>query len=111
MKEMYFSYDGRINRAKYWGYNILLSAILLPLYMLFAYAPNVITTILYIGASLAVCYCQICLAIKRCHDLNKSGHFYWLSLIPFVNLYPAILLAFFKGSDGSNQYGDDPIVA
>jgi uncharacterized membrane protein YhaH (DUF805 family) len=40
-------------------------------------------------------------AVKRVHDVNKSGLFF---LIPFYN----ILLLLSKGTKGSNDYGVDP---
>ncbi|WP_051533451.1 DUF805 domain-containing protein [Anaerovibrio sp. RM50] len=49
-------------------------------------------------------------AMKRCHDLDKPG---WLAigtLVPFVNLFLGIYLLFFRGTDGPNQYGDDPLM-
>lgn len=33
-----------------------------------------------------------------------------LMFIPFVNLYPAILFAFFKGQNGEIEYDDMPVV-
>ncbi|MBT3802487.1 MAG: DUF805 domain-containing protein, partial [Bacteroidetes bacterium] len=40
-------------------------------------------------------------AMKRMHDINKSGFF---ALIPFYN----IILAFTKGTEGVNKFGESP---
>ena len=48
--------------------------------------------------------------MKRCHDLDKSGWLAICTLIPVVNLIVGIYLLFFKGTEGPNQYGDDPLM-
>jgi len=40
-------------------------------------------------------------AIRRMHDVGKSG---WFMLIPIYNL----ILAFTEGDKGPNEYGEDP---
>jgi len=51
---------------------------------------------------------SIAIAIRRLHDLDKSGWFYLLALVPLVSL---ILLVWFcmKGTDGPNRFGPDPL--
>lgn len=46
--------------------------------------------------------------IKRFHDFGMSG---WNTLwffVPFVNLYFAFKLGFFRGDEGDNAYGPSP---
>jgi uncharacterized membrane protein YhaH (DUF805 family) len=52
---------------------------------------------------------MLAIQIKRCHDRNRSGWFMLVFLIPLVNLWPAIEIAFLKGTDGPNRFGDDPL--
>lgn len=48
--------------------------------------------------------------IKRLHDMDKSGWFSLLMLIPVVNIAVGFFwLGFVKGTDGPNQYGADPL--
>jgi uncharacterized membrane protein YhaH (DUF805 family) len=54
-------------------------------------------------------YSVIVINIKRIHDRNRIGWFLLLGLIPFVNIWVMIELGFLKGSEGSNDYGDDPL--
>lgn len=46
-------------------------------------------------------YIMAAAAVKRCHDLGKSG---WYSLIPFYGF----VLLFAEGNVGPNKYGEDP---
>jgi uncharacterized membrane protein YhaH (DUF805 family) len=48
-------------------------------------------------------------SVKRLHDLGRPGSHYWLLLIPFYNIYIAIILLFQKGTVGDNQFGPDPL--
>ena len=48
-------------------------------------------------------------SIRRLHDLNKSGWFLLISLIPVINFFFGIYAGFFKGTEGPNDYGDDPL--
>lgn len=56
-------------------------------------------------------YTIFCLNIKRLHDLDKSGWFLLLNLIPIVNWGLSIYLLFFKGTEGPNRFGADPLAA
>ena len=48
--------------------------------------------------------------IKRWHDINKSGLWCFINLIPCVGpLWALIELGFQRGTKGPNGYGDDPI--
>lgn len=52
---------------------------------------------------------SISVAVRRLHDTNRSGWWYWIALIPFIGFI--VLLVFFvgKGTDGDNDYGPDPL--
>lgn len=54
-------------------------------------------------------YPHAILGIKRLHDLDRSGWWYLLCLIPLVNIIMAIYLLFFKGSEGANRFGNNPL--
>lgn len=45
---------------------------------------------------------SIFLSIRRLHDINKSG--WWL-----LTIIPPFILAFFKGDEGENKYGKNPL--
>lgn len=51
--------------------------------------------------SLAVLIPSIAIAVRRMHDVGKSG---WFLLIPIYNLIHALT----EGEKGENQYGSDP---
>lgn len=95
---------GRIGRVRYFFYNMLVGLIGMLLIGLgslaFGISPilgGIIVTVIYI----AIIVISILLTIQRCHDLNKSGWWALLLLVPFAVFY----FYFFPGTKGSNQFG------
>ena len=53
--------------------------------------------------------CMIIVSIKRLHDMNRSGWFVLIAIIPIIGLIAVIWMGVVKGIDGDNQYGKDPL--
>jgi uncharacterized membrane protein YhaH (DUF805 family) len=94
----YATFGGRARRKEYW------------MFFLFNILIGVILTIIGMQAgfeslgnlySLVVLIPGIAVAVRRMHDVNKSG---WYCLIPIYNL----ILACTEGTQGDNEYGPDP---
>ena len=49
------------------------------------------------------------LGVRRCHDLDKSGWWLLLGLIPYICVFWELYLICKRGTIGPNRYGDDPI--
>lgn len=45
------------------------------------------------------------LLVRRAHDLNLSG---WFSLVFFIPIFGLFYLLLASGTNGANQYGEDP---
>ena len=103
-----FNFNGRMNRLKYWTY-ILYGFILV-------FALSMLVKILHIDSTtvqsgISLVYSILCLpfAVRRLHDLDKSPLWLVLCFIPVVNFFFSIYIGFFKGTDGPNKYGPDPL--
>lgn len=105
IKEKFFNYKGRLNRKRYF-LRTLIASILLGLV---AGILSLISPVLAFPVYILSAIVGVMLAIRRCHDLNKSGWFYLLLLIPIVNIFVGLYLLFAKGTIGPNQYGPDPL--
>jgi uncharacterized membrane protein YhaH (DUF805 family) len=46
------------------------------------------------------------LYVRRLHDMNKSGWFTLLYFVPVVGYGFPLVLMFFRGTNGSNDYGE-----
>ena len=49
------------------------------------------------------------LGVRRCHDLDKSGWWLLLGLVPYICVFWELYLLCKRGTIGPNRYGDDPI--
>ncbi|MBX9696930.1 MAG: DUF805 domain-containing protein [Alphaproteobacteria bacterium] len=121
LKYIMLSTEGRLNRRRYWLTSLLLTVVMSAIVV--ALGPssqtaeagehlplvNIVALILMLGFYLVMTYVSIAMLIKRCHDRNRSGHFIWLMFIPIINFWPMIELSFFKGTEGANKFGDDPL--
>ena len=57
-----------------------------------------LSTILTWGLSILILIPNICVQIRRYHDINRSG---WWIFCPIVNM----VFLFFAGDEGENDYG------
>jgi len=94
----YATFKGRASRSEYWYFvlfNIIFSIAL-------SYVSGLVNLpILYTIYSLALLIPSIAVAVRRMHDVGKSG---WFILIPIYGL----ILACTQGVKGENEYGTEP---
>lgn len=106
--QILFSFDGRINRARFWGY--LLPLNLIPIAGLIIDLSTTGEMGVFYGIAVLINFWPaLALNVKRCHDRDKSGWFYLITLIPFLNFWYLIEIGFCKGTDGDNRFGPDPL--
>jgi uncharacterized membrane protein YhaH (DUF805 family) len=60
---------------------------------------------------LAVFLPGLAVAIRRLHDLDRTGWWILLSLIPIVGWIILIIWDCTKGTNGPNRFGPDPLAA
>lgn len=104
----YANFKGRSTRADYWWVilaNFLVS-FAIGFVLGFIGASESLLSICSGGYALAVIIPGIAITVRRLHDVNKSGWFYFISLIPLVG--GIILLVFLcTGSvNENNRYGE-----
>ena len=95
----YVNFQGRSRRSEYWWvclFNMIVSGILT------AALPEIAGI-----WTLAVAIPSLSLAVRRLHDIGKSGWWYLIGLIPLVG--SIILIVWFcKDSTEDNQWGPNP---
>lgn len=114
-KELFFTSKGRLNRKSYIYRSLFLSLVLCVVQGVLTFATNTIDAlellfaVVAFGFSLFSFVSNIMMDVRRLHDLDLSGWWMLLMLVPLVNIFFALYMLFFKGTDGPNQYGDDPL--
>ena len=115
IKDMFFSYRGRLNRKPFILRGLLLSVLSSVMSSVMTEMTEAASTVMHLLALLplilmvVLSVCTFMLIIRRWHDLGKSGWFSLLMLIPLLNFLVLIFLWVKKGTDGPNAYGDDPL--
>ncbi len=117
------SFQGRIGRMRYLAYSIgvslvMMIAMMVVMPLLGASMMMVgdggpqgmsIVSMLFIGLFyVATIVFSVMFAKRRLNDLNRSGWWFLLFLVPVVNLLLAIYLIFFPGTQGGNNFGPAP---
>lgn len=105
-KDNFWSSKGRIRRSTY----VLRLLIMIIPYTLFAflYEENEISETLFSLISFILFIAIAIQAIKRLHDINKSGWYYLLFFVPIANLVLGLYLLFVDGTIGINNYAPSP---
>lgn len=114
-KELFFTSKGRLNRKSYIYRSIFLSLVLGIIQLILELATAAIEALELLFAVMILVLCifgfvaGIMMLARRLHDLDKSGWWMLLLCVPLVNILFYIYILFFKGTEGPNQYGDDPL--
>ena len=105
--------DGRANRAWYLWHILLDDLAIITGILLFTLLSGLTGSMLFMLPALGVLigglWAGVCITIKRLHDLNRPGWHWLLLMIPLYNIYLGITLLFRKGTEGSNDFGPDPL--
>jgi uncharacterized membrane protein YhaH (DUF805 family) len=126
----YFDFHGRAGRAEFWNYLAVFAAVTIAaeilVHVLSMLAVRMLFTVWSIGCFLPT----VGIAIRRLHDLNRTG---WLLIMPIIPAFLMLLLFFWllpvtmflaavmlgtisyllylclqPGMSGDNRYGPEP---
>lgn len=108
-----FSFSGRIGRLRYLAYGLLwnlAASLVVGLIAFAAYnAANLVVVVLAIFASVAIAMVPMfSLTVRRLNDLDNSGWWSLLYLVPLVSLALVIYVLFWPGTAGLNRFGAAP---
>lgn len=110
--ENYANFNGRARRAEYWWFilmNIILAIVAIMLDGLLGTNIEPLPYgYIYIAYAIAVFIPGLAVAVRRLHDVGKSGWFYFIILIPIIGAIWLLVLFATEGEKGENQYGPDP---
>lgn len=107
----YAVWKGRAARSEFWWFQLAL--LLLGFAIALAMALRGFDQEMLNGAMsvayLATFLPNLAVTVRRLHDGDKSGWWYWIALVPIIGAI--ILLVFFcqRGTAGDNRYGPDPL--
>lgn len=103
-----FWINGRIPRSHWWAYQIGYFVVAIGLGGLLE--NGLIPEWVVVAAVWLMLWVLFVAQVKRWHDMDKSGFWCLINLIPILgSLYALIALGFLRGTRGENDYGEDPL--
>ena len=112
-KYLLTSFDGRINRGKFWaGVGVLFAVGILANLIDLSLGTTGENGFGIVGglASLASIYPALAIYAKRWHDREKSGWWTLILFVPVIGFFWVLIeLGMLSGTRGPNQYGSDPL--
>ncbi len=128
----YGTFAGRATRAEFWWWELFSILVFIPLYVVFLVAvvatagtgtstsldgtttvtPStgggagvLVASLLMLVVAIALFIPTISVMVRRLHDTDKSGWWYWISLVPFVGSLILLVLLVMESTPGPNTFG------
>ena len=114
----YATFEGRASRPEFWWFvlafmlfsivlGIIEGAIVAPMLGFAPFAPEAGQPLRVIAA-LAVLLPGIAVSVRRLHDIDRSGWWYLIGLVPIIGSLVLLFWYVQPGTDGSNRFGEKP---
>jgi uncharacterized membrane protein YhaH (DUF805 family) len=106
----YVTFSGRAARSEYWFWHLffILVAVAAALIDL-ALFPQSSTSPLNNIAELILLLPTLAVSVRRLHDLDRSGWWIFLGLIPLIGAIWLLVWFCMRGTVGPNRFGPDPL--
>jgi uncharacterized membrane protein YhaH (DUF805 family) len=123
MQSLLFSFQGRINRAKFWLVHVVMWVVVLVVFgailgsaavssdpQAALQSVGVVGGLILLVVYVLALWIGLAIAAKRWHDRNKSAWWILIVFVPVVGgLWYLIECGFLKGTTGANKFGSDPL--
>jgi uncharacterized membrane protein YhaH (DUF805 family) len=123
MQSLLFSFQGRINRAKFWLVHVVMWVVVLIVFgailgsaamssdpQAALQSVGVVGGLILLVVYILALWIGLAVAAKRWHDRNKSAWWILIVFVPAVGgLWYLIECGFLKGTTGPNKFGPDPL--
>jgi len=113
--KQYADFKGRARRKEFWMFFLFnaligfaLSLLIIPFAVTLKFIPMMIIGGLYCLYSLAILVPSLALAVRRLHDIGKSGWYFLFGFIPLAGGIILLVWFFQDGQVGENQWGTNP---
>lgn len=106
----YCNFNGRSSRSEYWWYALAVAILNVVISTVLSGRPSVMQAVSGV-ITLGLLLPGLGLAVRRLHDINKSGWYLLLALIPIVGAIILIVWFCKESEPQTNQYGPVPNVA
>lgn len=104
-----FNYRGRASKSEYWWFQLYFTLIAILMFSIVETHGTIFTFgqvlfVLFLFNNLPL----LSAAVRRFHDMNKSGWSVLWSLIPFIGTFIVLIMLAGDGTKGKNKFGPKP---
>ncbi len=103
----YADFSGRARRKEYWFFFLFYLLIYIALIAL-AYVLGNIAQILILIFVLAMIVPSLSVGVRRLHDIDRTGWWLLISLVPLIGAIVLLVFAVMDGTPGENRFGPNP---
>jgi uncharacterized membrane protein YhaH (DUF805 family) len=109
----YVNFSGRASRSELWywvlfAFLVSIAAFLVD-YSLFSLPVAIVGGPISLLASLGLLLPNLSVAVRRLHDIDRTGWWVLLALIPVVGLIVLVIWGCQRGTVGPNRFGPEPM--
>jgi len=112
-----FKTDGRAGRLEYFIHSFADAVIILLSLLAIGFIESAfdieadvdVTMVGILFVVIAGGIAELCVTIRRFHDLGMTGWTLFATIIPIYNIYLGCILLFKKGEVTNNKYGPNPV--
>lgn len=106
----YATFSGRASRSEYWYFALFNNMLIwIPIILAFIIDHDKVSPILCVAALLyilAIFIPGLAVAVRRLHDIGKSGSYYFISFIPYIGAFILLYFLCKPSEKGENMYGE-----
>ena len=108
----YAQFGGRARRAEYWlftlTYIVIVCVLVTPTMFDVGDGVRIALYGLVCAFSLAMIIPTLAVTVRRLHDTDHSGWYYFISAVPIIGQLIYLVWMVSDGDHGTNKYGPDP---
>jgi uncharacterized membrane protein YhaH (DUF805 family) len=103
----YATFSGRAPRSEYWWFYLFYLLVSLVAAMLDGMTGGV--GLLNAAVALGLLLPVLAVSVRRLHDVDRSGWWYLIILIPLIGIIVLLVWFVTRGTSGPNRFGPDPL--
>ena len=108
VRDNYANFNGRASRQEYWMFILFNFIFTIVVGFIDGFLSLGFLSLLYV---LAILIPGLAVLVRRLHDVNKSGWWFFIIFIPIIGTIWMLILLCTDGNPGENSYGPSPKAA
>ena len=103
--EKSFTWEGRASRSEYWYFYL---CVMVPIIIMLT-VETLGVALLGVGCAFLVALPSLSLTVRRLHDTNRSGWWYWIIMVPLIGPLISLVFMCLPSDPDTNDYGYSPL--